>query len=367
MEILEIVADLKIGGAQRVAANIAKYAPSDYHFTYLVFDEEIGEYEPEICAQGNVVVHIPSPKKGYSAYLRALREQMQAKAFDVVHCHNMYSCGIVMQLAKQVGIPGRIPHSHTAKDNILQGSFPRKAYKRAMRDLIWTCSTDYLACGEDAGEELYGKKRFEQKGVVIKNGIDTAAYRFNTESRRMIREKYGLGDRFVIGHVGHYVEVKNQIFLIRMMPEILKHSPDAVLLLFGEGDTRPEMQAAIDQLDLSAFVRLMGNVSNIPQVLSALDVFAFPSVLEGTPLALLEAQANGLPCVISDTIPDDACVTDLIHKLPLSVPDLWTEAILTAKREPNADYTSILLARYEDIHDSMSKLYGIFEKYNRGR
>lgn len=367
MEILELVADLRIGGAQRVAANIAKYAPSDYHFTYLVFDEEIGEYEPEIRMHGNEVIHIPSPKKGYPAYLRALQEQMRAHDYDVVHCHNMYSCGLVMQLAKQAGIPGRISHSHTAKDNILQESFPRKAYKRAMRDLIWTYSTDYLACGEDAGEELYGKQRFEKSGVVIKNGIDTAAYRFNADSRRRIREKYNLGDRFVIGHVGHYVEVKNQLFLIRMMPEILKRRPDAALLLFGEGETRAEMQAEIDRLGLSDSVRLMGNVSNIPQVLSTLDVFAFPSVLEGTPLALLEAQANGLPCVISATIPDDACVTDLIQKLPLSSPSAWSEALLAAEREPDADYTSVLSKRYEDIHDSMAKLYGIFEKYNRGR
>lgn len=367
MEILELVADLRIGGAQRVAANIAKYAPADYHFTYLVFDEQIGEYESEIQANGNEVIHIPSPKKGYSAYLRALREQMRAKEYDVVHCHNMYSCGLVMLTAKQAGIPGRISHSHTAKDNILQESFPRKAYKRAMRDMIRTCSTDYLACGEDAGAELYGKQRFSECGVVIKNGIDIAAYRYSEEAGRKVRERYDLKDRFVIGHVGHYVEVKNQRFLIRMMPEILKKRADTVLLLFGEGETRAEMQAEIDCLGLNDSVRLMGNVTDIPQVLSSFDVFAFPSVLEGTPLALLEAQANGLPCIISDTIPDDACVTDLIRKLPLSNESAWMESILTADREPNEDYTSILTARYEDIHDSMSRLYAIFEKYNRGR
>lgn len=367
MEILELVADLRIGGAQRVAANIAKYAPADYHFTYLVFDEGIGEYESEIRVRGNEVVHIPSPKKGYPAYLYNLREQMCSKSFNVVHCHNMYSCGLVMQLAKKVGIPGRIPHSHTAKDNILQESFLRKAYKRAMRDLIWTCSTDYLACGEDAGEELYGKQRFAKNGIVIKNGIDTKTYRFSSESRYQIREGYGLGDRFVIGHVGHYVEVKNQIFLIRMMPEILKRRPDAMLLLFGEGDTRSELQEEIEHLNLADIVRLMGNASNIPQVLSAFDVFAFPSVLEGTPLALLEAQANGLPCIISDTIPDDACVTELVRKISLTDESEWIQAVLGAVRDTKTDYTSVLSARYEDIHDSMEKLYDIFEKYNYRR
>ena len=367
MEILELVADLRIGGAQRVAANIAKFAPSEYHFTYLVFDEEVGEYEAEIYSQGNEVIHIPSPKKGYFAFLYALRKQMRSKAFDVVHCHNMYSCGLVMLLAKQIGIPGRISHSHTAKDNILQESFFRMAYKRAMRQLIWTCGTEYLACGEDAGEELYGKLHFDECGVVIKNGIDTGAYRYNTESRRRVREKYALGERFVIGHVGHYVEVKNQIFLIRIMPEILKLRQDAILLLFGEGNTKSALEAEIDRLGLADAVRIMGNASNIPQILSAFDVFVFPSILEGTPLALLEAQANGLPCVISDVIPDDACVTNLIQKLPLSATGLWPKKILAAERDKNTDYISVLLERYGDIHDSMSNLYEIFEKYNCGR
>lgn len=367
MEILEIVSDLRVGGAQRIAANIAKNAPTDYHFTYVVFDEQIGEYEVEIQSLGIDVIHIPSPKKGYPTYLLALLEQMRAKKFDVVHCHNMYSCGLVMLTAKLVGIPGRISHSHTAKDNVLRDSFLRKTYKRAMKDMIWTCSTDYLACGEDAGEELYGKNRFIQSGVVIKNGIDTATYHYDEDSRRIIRDRYGLCGRFVIGHVGHYVEVKNQLFLIRMMPEILNRCPSAVLLLFGEGETRAEMQIEIDQLGLGDSVRLMGNVFDIPQVLSAFDVFAFPSVLEGTPLALLEAQANGLPCVISDAIPDDACVTNLILKLPLSNEFAWVNAILAAKREHGIDYTSILTEQYEDIHDSMSRLYSIFEKYNRRR
>ena len=363
MEVLEIITDLHIGGAQRVAANIAKYAPPGYHFTYLVFDEGTGEYEPEIRAYGNDVIHIPSPKKGYPAHLRMLKAQMQARTYDVVHCHNMYSCGIVMQLAKQIGIPGRISHSHTAKDNVLQSSWPRKLYKSVMRQLIWHYSTDYLACGEDAGEELYGKVRFQKKGLVIKNGIDTAAYRYNAETRNQIRTQYRWEDRFLIGHIGHYVTVKNQIYLIRLMPEILRTQPRAMLLLFGDGETHESLAAEICQLGLDDSVRLMGNVSNIPHILSALDVFAFPSLLEGTPLALLEAQASGLPCIISDHVPADACVTDLIQKLSLSDRQAWIASILNASRNTRLDYSSVIREKYEDIHTSMEKIYSTFEKY----
>lgn len=363
MEVLEIISDLRIGGAQRVAANIAKYAPSGYHFTYLVFNEGTGEYEPEVRANGNDVVHIPSPKKGYPAHLRMLKEQMQARNYDVVHCHNMYSCGIVMHLAKQIGIPGRISHSHTAKDNVLQSSWPRKLYKSVMRQLILRDSTDYLACGEDAGEELYGKEQFQKRGIVIKNGIDTAAYRYNAETRRQVRAQHHWESHFLIGHIGHYVTVKNQIYLIRLMPEILRTQPHAMLLLFGDGEMHETLAAEIRQLGLDDSVTLMGNVSNIPYILSALDVFAFPSLLEGTPLALLEAQANGLPCIISDHVPADACVTDLIQKLSLSDQQAWITSILNASRDTRLDYSSVLREKYEDIHTSMGKIYTTFDKY----
>lgn len=354
---------MRIGGAQRVAANIAKYSPPEYHFTYLVFGEIVGDYEREILAAGNDVVHICSPKKGYHAHILALRKQMKTRSYDVVHCHNMYSCGIVMRLAKQIGVPGRVSHSHTAKDNILQESFARKLYKNMMRNLIWHYSTDFLACGEDAGEELYGKERFREKGIVIKNGIDTAAYRYNEETRKSIRAQYNLGGRFVIGHVGHYVTVKNQMYLIRLMPEILKTRPDSMLLLFGDGEMRGAFAAEISQLEIEDHVLLMGNVSNIPQVLSAIDVFAFPSILEGTPLALLEAQANGLPCIISDLVPSDACVTDLINKVSLADQSAWIRSLLNASRDTKTDYASVISKRYGDTHSSMEKIYTIFEKY----
>ncbi len=367
MEILEIVADLKIGGAQRVAANISKYAGPDYHFTYLVFGDDIGDYEEELQKRGCRIIHVPSPKMSSAAFSRALNHVIRTGGFDVIHSHTMYSCGLIMLIAKLNGIPGRISHSHTAKDNADDGSIRRNLYKHTMQNLIWTCGTDYLACGKDAGRELYGEKRFLSKGVVIRNGIDAAAYRYDLESRMQIREELGLTDRFIIGHVGHYEPVKNQLFLIRLMPKILQQRAGSVLLLYGGGSTREMLEREIRLLQLGESVRLMGNVNNIPEVLSALDVFAFPSLFEGTPLALLEAQANGLPCIISDQIPEDACVTPLVQRLGLEDAAAWVTAILAAKRDKETDHTAVLLSRYEDIHESMTKLYEIFDRYQNRR
>ena len=365
MKVLEIVADLKIGGAQRVAANIAKYAPEGMRFTYLVFGSEIGDYEAELRAEGHEIVHVSSPKKSRLAFSKALMHQLKSGRYDVVHCHTMYSCGLVMFIAKLMGVPGRISHSHTAKDQAGNRSSFRSAYKRLMQGLIWFCGTDYLACGTDAGAELYGTVRFQKKGVVIKNGIDTAAYRYSARNRTAARNALGLQNEFIIGHVGHYEAVKNQKFLIQLMPKLLNTRKDAMLLMYGGGSQRQELENEITALGLNEHARVMGNANNIPEVLSAFDVFAFPSLFEGTPLALLEAQANGVPCVISDCIPEDACVTDLIKKLPLDNHDAWIQTILNSKRDEKKDYTGVLHSQYEDIHDSMKQLYGVFSKYEK--
>lgn len=364
MKVLEICAKLNIGGAQAVAANIARYADESFKFTYAVFGEEVGEYEAEVKRKGNEILHIPAPPNGQLRFLANLLRIMRRGKFDAVHCHTMYSCGTVMLAAKLCGIPRRVSHSHTAKDEAKQ-SFSRKAYKRFMRFLMKTCGNVFLACGVDAGNELYGEDWFSAHGEVIKNGIDISRYVYSSDSAEAIRKKYNISDAFVVGHVGHYVNVKNQAFLIEMMLEIRKRKPKAVLLMFGEGADRGRLEALIREKHAEDYARLMGNVNNINEVLSSFDVFAFPSLYEGTPLSLIEAQANGVPCIISDTIPGDACLTDLIIKLPLSDTKSWVEAILTAKRDNSKEYNSAVREQYEDVKSSMERLYEVLAENKR--
>lgn len=364
MKVLEICAKLNIGGAQAVAASIAKYAPEDMMFVYVVFGDDVGEYEADIIAKGNCVVHIPSPAKGKLKFFRNLMRIMKAEKFDVVHCHTMYSCGTVMLAARLCGIKGKISHSHTAKDEAKQSLY-RKLYKKLMRFFTRSCGTEWLSCGLDAGNELYGEKLFSKGGVIIKNGIDISRYAYSEENSKRIKEKYNVSDKFIIGHVGHYVNVKNQAFLIEMLPEIVKRKPNAVLMMFGEGENRAMLESLIKEKNMKEHARLMGNVNNINEVLSAFDIFAFPSLYEGTPLSLIEAQANGVPCLISDRIPDDACLTDLITKLPIENSECWIEHISSAKRNNPKTYAAAVREKYEDIQASMKKLYEIFRKYGK--
>lgn len=366
MKILEVCGKLNIGGAQAVAANISKYADEDMQFTYIVFEDDVGALEEDIKNKGHEILHIDPPSDNIAKFFVTLIRIMKREKFDVVHCHTMFNCGVVMLAARIAGVPCRASHSHTTNDDAGQG-IGRTIYRFFMRLLIWCCATEFLACGFDAGCELYGRKRFEKNGVIIKNGIDISNYCFSEENRKSIREKYGVEDKFVIGHVGHYVGVKNQKFLIGIMPQIVEKKPNAELLMFGDGEDREMLSSLIEKNRLEKSARLMGNVNNVSEVLSAFDVFAFPSLFEGTPLALIEAQANGVPCIVSDLIPKDACLTDIVCPVSIQDESGWILAIVNASRMDSLRYADELRTVYADINDSMEELYKIFRNYKGER
>ena len=230
-----------------------------------------------------------------------------------------------------------------------------------MRALILTCATDLVACGVQAGERLYGKRTFSKRGQLILNGIDTQRFAFDARRREAFRKELGLADRFIVGHAGHLAAVKNQAFLLELMPEILKMCPNACLLLLGEGEDRPMLEQKIRALQLEGYVHMTGNVRNVPDYLNAMDVFAFPSLYEGMPLSVIEVQANGLPCVISDRVPKDVFLTDLIHPLPLEQPQRWVDCLCSARRAAPEKYAAAMRTSGFDVTSAMEKIYEIYD------
>lgn len=360
IKVLMIISKLYIGGAEKVAADIGFYAdPARYEIHYLVFGDTVGAYEPELEAAGCVIHHLPEPAAGYLQYMKNLKRLILQYHYDVIHAHTMFNIGWAMLAGRLWGVPVRVAHAHSALAD--KRSLRVRLYEAAMRLLIRTCATDFVACGQRAGERLYGKSLFQKKGTLILNGIDTWRFAFDEETRTAMRAQLGLEDRFVIGHAGHLAAVKNQAFLLERMPEILQRRPDACLLLLGEGEDRPMLEEKIRELQLQGSVRLTGNVRNVPDYLCAMDVFAFPSLYEGMPLSIIEVQANGLPCVISDRVPKDVFITDLLSPLPLEQPQQWTEHICRAARRDSRRYASELQASGFDVSAAMGKLYQIYD------
>lgn len=359
--ILLIIATLSIGGAEKVARDIGLNALSKGDLVhFLVFGDQVGEYEAVIRSHGGEIIHFPSPSAGYKSYYHSLKKLMRENRYDIVHAHTMFNIGWAMRAAKEVGVPIRIAHAHSA---LADGSSLKKiVYERVMRQLILHNSTHLVACGDAAGVRLYGEKAYQKSGKCILNGIDTRAFAFRPEAGTCIRKTLGLENSFVIGHVGHLAAVKNQSFLIRLMPSILEENPTAKLLLLGDGEDRSMLEKLICELGLSGCVILTGNVRNVPDYLSAMDVFAFPSLYEGMPLSILEVQANGLPCVLSTGVPKDVYQTDLIQPLSLDQPEQWVHAICNAKRVNPEKYADELRRKGLDTHTVMKKFLDIYER-----
>ncbi len=333
MKVLEIAASLKIGGAEKIARNIGYYSNSDfYQIDYIVFGDEIGEYEQELLEKGCNIYHLPQPSSSYINYLKELFRLIKSNKYHVVHAHTMFNSGWAMLVAKTCGVPIRISHSHSVDKQPGKNRIQR-LYEKIMQLIIVRCSTHYVGCGVKAGEILFGKKLYHKKGITILNGIETKKFAYSEMNREETRKRLELTNSFVIGHVGHLANVKNQSFLINLMPKILAKNKNAKLLLLGEGEDREKLEKQIAALDLSSNIIMTGNVTDVHKYLSAMDVFVFPSLYEGMPLSVIEVQANGLPCVMSDCVPQDVVLTDLIRRLSLKeLEDVWVQAICDSER-----------------------------------
>lgn len=360
-KVLIIIGKLYIGGAERVARDIGVFADRDrFEIHYLVFESDIGPYEPDVEAAGCRVIHMDSPSQGYGRYFRALIRLIRTEKYDVIHAHTMFSSGWAMLAGKLCGVPVRISHSHSIRGFEKRG-FLKNLYEKTMRRIILAFATDLVACGRDAGEWLYGKVAFSKRGKLIFNGIDLDSFAFNASARAEIRERLGLQDAFVIGHVGHLATVKNQSFLLELMPRLLQAEPKAHLLLLGDGTDRPMLAGKIRELGLQEQVTMTGNVDQVGAYMSAMDVFVFPSLYEGMPLALVEAQANGLPCCVSDRIPEDAKITDLVVSLPLEA-EQWLSSLTQRRRDGTGRAMERLRELGFDVAGMLKKIYALYER-----
>lgn len=358
-KVLVICAGLQFGGVERFAANIIKFASADvFQFDYLIFEGLGDALAPEIIEKGGRIITFPSPQQGYLSYIKRLGELIDGNHYHVVHSHTQFNSGINLWVAKKHGVPVRIAHSHTtAHENAV--SAKQRVYENAMRKLTRRCATHFCSCGIEAGKWMYGDHPF----VVIPNGIDTEMFVYNEHTRDTIRKQYQIDtDSFVIGHSGTISVLKNQELLIRLLPEIRKIKGNAELVLVGTGaeEHRNKLQQLVKELRLDKYIHFTGAVLNVNEYYSAFDVFAFPSLREGTPLALLEAQANGLPCVISDTIPQDAVATDLVTQLSLDDEKAWIENISKAERKDPLAYSDIMNKTDFDAHMAYQKLFRLY-------
>lgn len=256
--------------------------------------------------------------------------------FEVVHSHVFFYSGLVLHTAKKCGVSVRIAHAHNAHTGE-SASLVRKAYEAAMRHLIRANATVMLGCSEKACRYVFGENCMSDKRtMVMPDGIDCERFAFSEAMRKKVRSEYGLENKYVVGHVGHFNPAKNHEKILSVFAEVAKRRENAALLLVGDGELENDVRAKTEQLGLSDKVVFAGAHKDVENMYQAMDVFLFPSRYEGFGMAMIEAQAGGLACVASDVVPEDTNADGRAMYIPLEEKDeIWAEALLNRERETN--------------------------------
>lgn len=340
--VLQVVTHMNRGGLETMLMNYYRQIDrSRVQFDFLTHREGEKDYDAEIRALGGRIYHVPPVNPFSAGYLHSLDEFFAAHPeYRVVHSHLDCMSAYVLRAARKHGVPVRIGHSHnTNQPHDLK--YPIKLWSKRK---IAGEATQLFACGKEAGEWMFGSAAFR----VLPNAIDATAYRFNAAVRQEVRQELGLEDSFVLGHVGRFNEQKNHPFLIDLFAEAAKNEPRARLLLVGDGEGRAAIEEKVRQLGLADKVLFLGVRGDVNRLLQAMDAFVFPSLYEGLPVSLVEAQAAGLPCVISDKVSPESLLTDLVQQLPLGSAETWGEQVLCAARRERRDtYDAICAAGFD--------------------
>ena len=232
-----------------------------------------------------------------------------------------------LRLGARYGIPKRILHAHNSQNN---GALHQRVLCAIHKPTFQGYLTDRWACSREAGDYFFPNDDY----VIIPNAINEAEYAFDAAARTRVRRELGVGeDALLVGAVGRLVPEKNYGFLVDLWPRVLEASPEARLCVVGTGELEGELRQKVESAGLGDHVLLPGGTRDMASFYSAFDVFAMPSLFEGLPVSLLEAQFNGLPCVLSDQISRESVVTEGLAMLSLSEPEQWADALVHASRE----------------------------------
>jgi glycosyltransferase involved in cell wall biosynthesis len=372
--VLHVVRRMDYGGVEALLMNIYRRVDrSRLQFDFAVHSEKPGCYDPEIRSMGGKILYHSDPSEvGFWSYGKQLIRTLRSLGpFSAIHSHVHYFSGFVLLIAEMADVPIRLAHSHTTRDGHLSRPL-RRVYRKFMRGLILRHATDLLAVSEATCRALYGPRlRQDDRVRMIPPAIDLSAFNCLSGDRTEVRRRLGLPiERRLIGHVGTFRPVKNHSFLLRMFAILLERAPDATLVLVGDGPLRPQIEAQAKQLGLRSKLHILGSRSDVPRIMASLDVLLLPSIFEGLSTVLLEAQAVGLPCLVSNGIPPEAdAELGLIRFLDLNDGlDTWTAETLKLTSTPRPPWSirrDALQHRGYDIRHTVSLITELYDAPSR--
>lgn len=361
IRILQVVTHMNRGGLETMLMNYYRYIDrTRFQFDFLTHRQYDGDFGEEIASLGGKVYHLPVLNPFNPHYKKSLgRFFDEHPEYQVIHVHQDCMSSVILKIAKQHGVKVRIAHSHSdSQDKNLK--YPIKMFYRKK---IPQYATELMACGQDAGKWMFGSSKFR----ILNNAIDTKKYCFDIQIREKMRKKLNIdANELLIGHVGRFSPPKNHDFLIDIFEKIDKKT-QSKLIMVGEGELQAHIKDKVDKAGLTDKVIFTGVRTDVSDLLQAMDVFLFPSLFEGFGIVALEAQAAGLPVVVSERIPDECKVTDLIDSLNLNNNiDIWAEKVLNASKTKRRNTFEEIKKAGFDIQENAKCLQEFYLKVANG-
>ena len=329
VRVLHVVDNLSItAGVSSMIMNLYRNIDSQkIIFDFLVGRHVEKNYESEIESLGGRVYYFGNPlsARGFISANRKSREFFRANSdkYDIVHLHSPTICEFTVRYAKQYGIKHIIIHSHSSMTSTNRF---KSIINSILQRRVTYLATDYWACSTEAGSFLFGDKSVKDGKVsIIYNAVSTNLYTYNESYRRKMRRELCLENKLIVTHVAGFFSIKNHSFLLPIIASIKQTAPNIRFVFVGAG---PEQESFIESLkrtnnyDVCSF---LGRRDDVYAILQASDLLILPSIKEGLPVTIIEGQAAGIPCLVSDSITKDALVNNVTY-IPLNT-EYWEEYI----------------------------------------
>jgi glycosyltransferase involved in cell wall biosynthesis len=311
VKVLHCLNAIKSGGAETFIMNLYRNIDSEnIEFDFAVREKTCNEYTKEIKRRGGRIYCFPNfPRHFINNYIMMDKFLKETK-YDVIHIHaNSFLYFYPLVLGHKYGVKKIIFHSHNTRP-------AKKIYKVVHlinRKLFDRYITERIACSEAAGKWMYGEKKY----TVIPNAIDADKYRYDEIIRKELRHRYNLEGKIVVGSVGRLELQKNCEFIIDVFNEFQKNENNSVLLMIGEGSLKGKLKNKVRKYGISDKVKFLGRRDDVNKLLQVMDIFIMPSLFEGLPFSLIEAQAAGCQCFVSDKISDEAIITECVESISI--------------------------------------------------
>lgn len=357
-----VVGNTRMGGAQAFILNVLHNIDrSKFQIDLAInFYAECNGIEHECRALGCNFYIVPYFKVyNYISYCKAWRDLLNNYHYDIVYAHATNSASIFLKIAKEYGSK-TIAHSHSAG---YRGNKLEQYAKKFFASEVNAVADYWFACSDKAAERLFGQDYNKyQYYYHIPNAIDSEKYRFSTDIRKKIRKQIGVkDDEFLCGHLGTFSAPKNHKFLVDIFAEIVKRRPNAKLVCCGTGGLMPLVKEQANNLGILDKMIFTGVVSNANEFLMGMDCFVFPSIFEGFPVSILEAEASGLPIVMSDVVTQEVDLTCLVNRMSLNqTASEWADKILNINVSDRESYNSAISETKYNIKKTVKEFEKIY-------